>query len=207
MSFALRVAIVLALAAVLGMGIGLVINSRTDGSGSTTALPVGGLMGQATWRSGVRGAPDFTLPDQTGRATALSSFRGRELLLTFLDPRCLHACPRAARSLAASLRLLPEGARPAVVVVSRGRDGVRPALVRRAARMLGIDVAPGWRWLFGSRDQLEPVWRAYGVVAAGSSRRSVAYVIDRSGYERAGFLYPFPPNWLQTDIETLRREH
>ncbi len=192
------------LAAVLGTGIGVIIHALSGGGGSSTTVSAGELMGQATWGRGARPAPNFELPDQGGRPISLESLRGDEVLLTFLGSQCLDSCPKEARSLATALRLLPAAARPTVVVVSRDAHGASPELVRRAARRLGIDLASGWHWLFGAPADLAPVWRAYG--ARGGTSRPIAYLIDRAGYERAGFLYPFPPNWLLDDIRIVRSE-
>lgn len=206
MSLALRAAVVIALAAVLGVSIGLVIRGRDGGGGSSTAVRAGDLMGQATWAQGERPAPTFTLSDQKGRPISLASARGQIVLVTFLSSDCLRACPREERSLRVALRLLPLSARPTVLVVSLGPGAPPGSAVRRAARNLGIDIAPGWHWLFGSRAELVPVWRSYGVGRAGSriQPRPLAYLVDERGFERAGFLYPFPPNWLLGDIRTIR---
>ena len=207
MSLPQRAVVVIGLAAALGIGVGVIIHALSGGGGSSTSVSAGELMGQATWGRGVRPAPNFELPDQSGRPTSLDSLRGREVLLTFLGSRCLESCPKEARSLATALRLLPETARPAVVVVSRGARRPSPELVHRAARKLGIDLAPGWHWLFGSPGDLESVWRAYGAAGAHSGpSRPIAYLIDRVGFERAGFLYPFPPNWLLDDIRIVRSD-
>ncbi len=207
MSFPQRAVVVIGLAAALGIGVGAIVHALSGGGGSSTIASAGGLMGQATWGKGARPAPNFELPDQSGRPTSLESLRGREVLLTFLGSRCLNSCPKEARSLKTALRLQPETARPAVVVVSDGARGASPGFVRRAARRLGIDLAPDWHWLFGAPGELAPVRRAYGAAGASSGpSRPLVYLIDRDGYERAGFLYPFPPNWLLDDIRIVRSE-
>src|SRR5947209_9460856 len=38
-------------------------------------------------------APDFTLVDQFGHPATLSSLRGREVVLAFIDSRCKDVCP------------------------------------------------------------------------------------------------------------------
>lgn len=205
MSRPLRAATVLGLAAAIGIGAGVGIHALSRGDASPPTGAAGDLMGQATWGPGERRAPDFTLSDQRGRPISPASLAGQDVLLTFLDRRCLRSCLRQQRSLATPLRLLPRPERPAVVVVSLQPGAAPQQTVERAARRLGLVDAAGWHWLSGSTAELAPVWRSYGVgVGPGSARRPLAYLIDRNGYERAGFLYPFPPNWLVGDIRILR---
>jgi peroxiredoxin len=203
----LRAGTILVAAAALGVGIGLGIHALTSGDPSRATGTAGSLMGQATWGPEERRAPDFTLADQNGRPASPASLRGQNVLLTFLDRSCLHFCSRQQRSLATPLRLLPRSERPAVIVVSLQPGGAGRQMIRRAARRLGLPAAADWHWLFGPTAELAPVWRSYGVGAGpGSARHPLAYLIDRRGYERAGFLYPFPPNWLVGDIRVLRGE-
>lgn len=165
-------------------------------------------MGQASWGPRKRLAPDFTLSDQGGRPTSMAALRGQEVLLTFIGSRCLRSCPREERSLSTSLRDLPRPARPAIIAVSLDPRTPSPDSIERAAQRLGFGTAPSWHWIFGSKPQLAPVWRSYGIGGSGSAvpRRPLAYLIDRTGHERAGFLYPFPPNWLAADIRILAAE-
>lgn len=206
MNPALRAVTILVTAAAIGIGVGLGIHALSGGDASPASGAPSDLMGQATWGPGERRAPDFRLSDQNGRPTSLSSLEGEDVLLTFLGRRCLRSCPRQQRSLAVSLRQLRDSARPAVIVVSLDPGGAPPARVNRAARRLGLGAAESWRWLFGSSAELAPVLRSYGVGAGSGPARPLAYLIDRRGYERAGFLYPFPPNWLTGDIRILRGE-
>jgi cytochrome oxidase Cu insertion factor (SCO1/SenC/PrrC family) len=207
-SFAGRAATILVVAAAIGIGVGLAIHALSRGDPSPATGSGIGLMGQATWGPGQRLAPDFTLPDQGGRPTSLVALRGRDVLLTFISSRCLRSCTREERSLATSLRLLPRPTRPAIVAVSLDPRTPARDSIEGAARRLGFGAAPSWHWVFGSKQQLAPVWRSYGIGERGSAapRRALAYLIDRTGHERAGFLYPFPPNWLAEDIRILAAE-
>jgi len=51
-------------------------------------------------------APEFTLENQHGVRTSLASFRGKVVLLTFLDPVCYATCPVVAQELAQVAALL-----------------------------------------------------------------------------------------------------
>jgi cytochrome oxidase Cu insertion factor (SCO1/SenC/PrrC family) len=60
---------------------------------------------------GGRTAPDFALHDQFGHRHTLSSFRGKEVVLAFVDSRCTAVCPLTAEILtAARERLSPSEA-------------------------------------------------------------------------------------------------
>src|SRR5262245_26128364 len=72
-------------------------------------------------RGGLRigtAAPDFELPDLAGQRRKLSSFRGKELLLIFFNPKC-GFCTKMADDLAA-LPLDGENGRAIPVVVTTG---------------------------------------------------------------------------------------
>jgi cytochrome oxidase Cu insertion factor (SCO1/SenC/PrrC family) len=45
----------------------------------------------------VAAAPGFTLTDQSGRPVSLASFRGRTVVLTFMDSHCTDICPLVSR--------------------------------------------------------------------------------------------------------------
>ena len=54
-----------------------------------------------------------------------------------------------------------------------------------------------WHWLNGARSRLAAVWHFYGITVDPSSgdivHSLVLYLIDRGGYERTAYLYPFLP--------------
>ena len=51
-------------------------------------------------------APGFVLRDQQGRLTSLAQFRGKVVLLTFLDPECTQLCPLTTESMVEAMRIL-----------------------------------------------------------------------------------------------------
>jgi cytochrome oxidase Cu insertion factor (SCO1/SenC/PrrC family) len=155
----------------------------------------------ATWAAGMRRAPDFRLVDQRGGPVSLSSFRGRPVIVTFIDPLCRNFCPLEAQQLNELVRRLPAAQRPAIVAVSVNVYGnARANLLQDVAKWR---LVPEWRWAVGRTRQLATVWRRYrigvlvttkrvaGVTVHEISHTEAAYVIDRRGYERALFLWPF----------------
>ncbi len=200
-------ALIIASALTVGIVAGVVILLLQSGGDSDSPDRAAGLHGQATWNPGERPAPDFRLPDQSGRPVSLGSLRGRTVMLAFFSSRCSRACAPEARSLRTALRLLPPPTRPALVIVSRDPSHDTPESTRATVARWGLGSAAVWHWLLGSKGQLAPVWAAYRVDAgrptgpAGSD--APVYLIDRNGFERAGLLYPFPPGWPAGDLRIL----
>lgn len=193
-------------AAVLGILLGLGVHSlASHGSGGQTAE----VRGQAIWPAGFRRAPDFSLRDSDGHRFSLDSLRGQPAIVTFLDSRCHQECPLEGRALAAGFRMTPRAERPTVVAVSVNPWEDTPASVRRAIRRFGLS-GFRWRWLLGSKSQLERVWRLYRIevrrTRADIEHTDALYLIDSNGFERAGMVYPFLPTWISTDLETLASE-
>jgi cytochrome oxidase Cu insertion factor (SCO1/SenC/PrrC family) len=101
---------------------------------------------------------------------------------------------------------LPRSQRPIVIVVSVNPWEDTPASARRAIGRFGL-AGFRWRWLLGSRAQLEGVWRKYGIevkrTTADIAHTDALYLVDSEGYERAGMVYPFLPTWISTDLKLL----
>jgi cytochrome oxidase Cu insertion factor (SCO1/SenC/PrrC family) len=198
-----RPAIILVFAATFGVTFGLGAHLLFSHSTQRLALPE--LHGQASWPTGKRPAPGFTLHDVLGGTRSLASTRGRVTLITFLDSRCHSLCPIVGRSIGAVQRELPVRSRPALLIVSVDPEGDRPASVRTAARRWRLE--PGWHWLTGSRSQLAAVWHAYGIVVRPTTNDithgAAVYLLDREGYERAGYLPPLLPNFVALDVRRV----
>ncbi len=136
----------------------------------------------------------------TARPVSLASYRGRPVIVTFIDPLCRDFCPREATILTQAAAQLGK-AGPAIVSVSVDPWGDSPANFRADA--LHWRLAPGWRWGTGSYAELARVWKSYyvgvevanqkiaGVKVRRITHTGAAYLIDATGHERALFLYPF----------------
>ncbi len=205
-----RAALIVAAAAVVGIALGVGAHTLA-GPSSSRSDPLGSpLRGQAIWPAGLRRAPAFSLPDESGRRLTLASLRGRPLILAFFDSQCHQECPLEGRTLAAAFQSVPRAERPVVVAVSVNPWADTPGSARRAMRRFGLAGAD-WHWLLGSRAQLAPVWKAYRIEVRRTSgdivHTDAIYLIDSHGYERAGIVYPFLPNWVSADLGALAREN
>jgi protein SCO1 len=203
-----RAAATLVVAAVVGVLLGIGAHRLTSG-GSGGTKPPAEVRGQAVWPAGLRRAPGFSLRDESGRRFSLASLRGRPAILAFMDSQCHQECPLEGRVLAAAFQTVPGSERPVVVAVSVNPWADTPATARSAIKRFGL-AGFEWRWLLGSKAQLEPVWRKYGIEvrrAGGDVEHTAAiYLIDARGFERAGMVYPFLPTWVSDDLKLLAGE-
>lgn len=155
-----------------------------------------------------RPAPEIALRDQDGHAVRLSDFRGRAVLLTFIYVHCPDVCPLIVGNLHAALeRLGTRASRAHVIAVSVDPRGDTPAAVRAFVRAHGM--IGRMTYLLGTRAQLAPVWRAYGVAVTGSpehrevSHGAFVFGIDARGRRRVFFGQGVTPAVLAHDIPLL----
>lgn len=155
-------------------------------------------------------APNFQLRDQSGRLVSLRSLSGKVIGLTFLNSHCADLCPIEAEQLKTAEGPLGKSFPFVLVVVSVAPRTDTPASVRAFASSHGW--VSEWHWLLGSRDELNSVWQAYGVAAednptpqypANVAHSGALYLIDPTGYERAGFGINFFPSVVEHDIRAL----
>jgi cytochrome oxidase Cu insertion factor (SCO1/SenC/PrrC family) len=121
-----------------------------------------------------------------------------------MDPLCRQECPLEGRGISLAVRQVAPAKRPAVLIVSVN-PAARPADAIRAARRWGI--AGDWHWLLGGEARLARVWHAYGITVLPRSHDIVhstaVYLIDGHGFERAGFVAPFLPQFVADDLRAL----
>ena len=108
----------------------------------------------------VEQAPDFRLLDQHGNEVALSDFQGKVVALTFLYTYCPEICPGITEAIRKASVLLDDEAdhlQFLAVSVDPERDTVETAFNYSS----DTGLHNRWRFLVGSREELEPVWKAY----------------------------------------------
>jgi len=165
-----------------------------------------------SWGAGRRPAPGFVLRDQNGHRESIAQFRGRPLIVTFVDPLCRNLCPLEAHLLNQVVGSMRVAHRPAILAVSVDvYADARADLLQDEHKW---ELVPQWHWAVGRPAQLAAVWRRYQIGVnvvhkrIGSTRinyithTEAAYVIDATGHERALFIWPFYPQ----DVEHVLRE-
>lgn len=133
-------------------------------------------------------APDFALRDQLGRPTELVQFRGKVVVLTFIDPECTEICPLTTQSMVDAVHLLPpaEAARVQLLGIDANPNKTQVADV--AAYTRAHDLSGRWRFLTGPDRTLEDVWHRYNVyvdaVKGDIEHDPIVFLIDAKGHER-----------------------
>jgi len=205
------IVLVLAIAVLVGASVGLAVqllNRRTTAA-PTVAQARFGMHGAASWAAGSHPAPAIdTLRDQFGKRFSLASLRGKTVAIAFFDSHCHQSCPLEGRALSAAERSLPRSQRPVLVAVSVNTQDT-PASVAAAVRAWGLSKVAPWYWLMGTRKQLAPVWAKYHIyvsprpINGDIEHTEAAYLVDRRGYERSAYLWPFEPRFVTLDLRTL----
>jgi protein SCO1/2 len=135
--------------------------------------------------------PGFALHDQSGQRISLEGQRGKLVLLTFLYTHCKDVCPLTAQNLSAAVRLLGHKANDVrVLAVSVDPRGDTPKSVRHFVRSHRL--VRQFHYLTGSKAQLEPVWRVYGVTPVQRGKGDLdhtLYTVLADGSGKARVLY------------------
>jgi len=136
-------------------------------------------------------APGFTLTDQAGRTMSLTDFRGKVVVLEFMDDHCTDICPIVAQEFAGAYHDLGAAAGK-VIFAAVNVNPYYPSVAAVAAfsaeqRLLTI---PGWHFFTGPLTALHAAWRDYDIEVQAPSPRadvihtSAIYFIDPQGRER-----------------------
>lgn len=136
-------------------------------------------------------APNFTLVDQNGHTVSLSSFRGKVVVLEFMDPHCTDICPIVSQEFIDANRYLGKNASKVVfLAVNVNQYYASVADVAKFTTEHRLNTIPSWHFLTGAVSRLPSIWGAYGVQVEAPNpnadiiHTSVMYFIDPSGQER-----------------------
>jgi protein SCO1 len=147
-------------------------------------------------------AVDFSLRDQDGRIATMRAYRGRTVVVTFMYSTCRDTCPLTAQQIRGALDDL--GRAVPVLAISVDPAGDTRLHVKRF--LLEQHMLGRMRYLTGTRAQLAPVWRAYGIQPqdAGSEHTASTVIVDGRGAQRVGYLTDqLTPEALADDLRAL----
>ena len=158
------------------------------------------------WEGAVRppGArlPEFSLTSQDGEAVTAASLRGRPVVVTFVYSTCEDTCPAQVQSIRGALDDLGRD----VPVVGVSVDPANDTPGRARSFLLEQSMTGRMEFLLGSREELEPVWEAFGIAPQHEGREHSAYtvLVDGEGRQRIGFpASELTPSRLAHDLARL----
>ncbi len=139
---------------------------------------------------GGRPAPGFRLVNQFGHPASLHQWRGRVVVLAFVDDRCTTICPLTTMSLLDAVHLLgPAASAVQLVGVVANPEALSVSDVASFSAAHGLTTS--WQFLTGSLSQVRRVWSAYGIYAAivdgHVDHTPAVYIINRQGREETLF--------------------
>ena len=164
----------------------------------------------------IKQAPDFTLWDSTGHRVALSAFRGKVVLLSFIYTTCTTTCPLLThRMTILEDQLQDSGLWPKFVsflsvTVDPERD-TAAVLADYAERFHAVD--PDWQFLRDEPARLRPILSDYGewtrpLPNGELDHPARVYLIDQRGNIREIYaLSFFDERQAFIDIESLINRH
>lgn len=155
-------------------------------------------------------AADFALMHSSGNVFRLSDQRGKVVLLFFGYTACPDVCPTTLAELNLALQKIPEkAARIQVVFVSVDPQRDTPQAVQEYVGRFN----PSFIGLSGSQDDLESIWKEYGVFreevrsdsAAGVIINHTARVtlIDPQGNLRLSYGFGVPVEDIVHDLNLI----
>jgi cytochrome oxidase Cu insertion factor (SCO1/SenC/PrrC family)/thiol-disulfide isomerase/thioredoxin len=156
-----------------------------------------------------RPAPDFTLTDEFGRRVSLRSFRGRAVLLAFIDSQCTTVCPLTTTEMLDAKALLgTAGAEVALLGVDANPVATAVRDVRAYSAVHGM--IGRWHFLTAPLARLKAVWSAYGIgvqILRGQIDHTPAlFAIDPQGRLRRVYLTQMVYASIGQQTQILARE-
>jgi putative membrane protein len=162
---------------------------RPPGIPASLSLPAINLMGLSPVPA--RAAPGFRLTDQNGRTLALSSLRGKVVVLNFMDPHCTDICPLVSQEFVDAQHDLGKAAGHVVfAAVNVNQFFNRVSDVAAFSNEHQLSSIPSWHFFTGPLNSLQATWRGYAVAVTAPNpnadivHTSVMYFIGPDGRER-----------------------
>lgn len=151
-------------------------------------------------------AQPLELTDQDGKKVRLSDYKSKYVLLSFVYQGCPDICPRVANSVTGVEKAFADqlGTKLVTVLISIDPEGDTAEGAKAWTEAFG----GRWRYLLGSRSQLEKVWDDYGMIVEKTSDGGVGhavktYIIDPQSLIRIRYGGVGWENAAISDLEGL----
>ncbi len=180
-------------ACLFAAGAGILLGERRDDLAATVRPDAF----QGAVRPKIPAPPLTGLRDQDGKRVDMNGLRGGPVVVTFVYSICEDTCPAQVQAIRGALDRLDRDLPVVAISVDPARD-----TRRRAEKFLFDQGMTGrMRFMVGSRSDLTPVWREYGIQPQTSELEHSAYIVllDERGRQRVG--------WPHAKLTTENLEH
>lgn len=205
-----RLALSICVGAIVGVLAVVIVTGGAAGGGAAQGLSLTDGFAGARLPPNIP-PPDFTLRDQDGHVVRLASYAGKVVILTFLYSTCQDTCPLIAQQIRGALDQL--GGTTAVPALAVSVDPTDDTPLNAQRFLFKQSVVGRMSFLLGTRAQLEPIWRSFGIApqTARSSTRSDHSVdtilLDKAGRPTVGFQADLlTPEALAHDVRRLEAQ-
>ena len=144
--------------------------------------------------------PDFTLRDQDAQTVRAADLRGKPVVFAFIYSTCRDTCPAQVQTIRNALDRLDD---PDARVIGISVDPVNDNPKRASSFLLKQQMTGRMQFLLGTRAQLEPVWKAFGIApqTTGRDHSSYTVIVDAQGRQRISFpATELTPRGLASDL-------
>ena len=135
-------------------------------------------------------APNFTLQDQNGKSISMSDFKGKAVVLQFIDPECTDICPIVSQEVLDANKLLKDkSAQVEYIGVNVNQYHASRDDILQYSKEHRLQTLSNWHFVTGNTDQLQKIWKNYGIDVVPTptgdvQHSSFIYFIDPQGKER-----------------------
>lgn len=141
-------------------------------------------------------ARDFRLKDQDGDVMSLWAVGGDVVVMTFIYTTCWDLCPAEAATIMEAVEQVGDGV--TVFAISVDPVGDTPKRVDNWLRVRHWQNGP-MRYLTGTREELAPVWKMYGIVPVNAT--------DEEAYEAAEATDEFRAQAAEEGLDLASRPY
>ena len=171
-------------------------------AGHSTLTPDRGAGFSGAIRPAGAKVPAFRLLDQDGKPVTQSFAAGKPAIYAFVYSHCKDTCPVEVQQIRGAMDELGHDIPVIGISVDPGhdtRDSARAFLI--AQHMTGR-----MRFALGTRAQLRPLWKAFGVQpqTKDSEHSASVVLVDRRGYQKIGYAYSYlRVDGLEADLRRI----
>ena len=133
--------------------------------------------------------PEFSLTDQDGKTVTAASLAGEPVVYAFVYSTCRDTCPAQVQTIRGALDDFGSDVR----VIGISVDPANDTPERAKAFLLKQQMTGRMKFLLGTREQLAPVWTAFGIQPQSDALEHSAHTVlaDGRGFQRVGFPFDY----------------